>query len=42
LLDDPHLRNGLNIHQGKITCGAVAEARGLPWTSAEKALENGA
>ncbi|MGB8884233.1 MAG: alanine dehydrogenase, partial [Azonexus sp.] len=42
LLEDPHLRNGLNIHQGKITCGAVAEARGLPWTPAEKALENGA
>jgi alanine dehydrogenase len=42
LLDDPHLRNGLNIHQGKITCGAVAEVRGLPWIPAEKALENGA
>jgi alanine dehydrogenase len=42
LLDDPHLRNGLNIHQGKITYGAVAEVRGLTWTPAEKALENGA
>jgi len=42
LLDDPHLRNGLNIHQGIITCGAVAEVRGLPWTPAEKTLANGA
>jgi alanine dehydrogenase len=41
LLDDPHLRNGLNIHQGKITCGAVAQVRGLAWTPAEKALEDG-
>jgi alanine dehydrogenase len=41
LLDDPHLRNGLNIHQGKITYGAVAEVRGLTWTTAEKALGNG-
>ena len=29
LLDDPHLRNGLNVHQGKITNKAVAEALGL-------------
>ena len=42
LLDDPHLRNGLNIHQGIITYGAVAEVRGLPWTPAEKTLANGA
>jgi alanine dehydrogenase len=41
MLDDPHLRNGLNVYRGKITCGAVAEARGLPWIPAEKALENG-
>jgi alanine dehydrogenase len=26
LLDDPHLRNGLNVHAGKITHAAVAEA----------------
>ncbi|MES2354274.1 MAG: alanine dehydrogenase [Pseudomonadota bacterium] len=24
LLDNPHLRNGLNIHRGKVTCEAVA------------------
>jgi len=41
LLDDPHLRNGLNIHQGIITYGAVAEARGLTWTPAETVLGNG-
>jgi alanine dehydrogenase len=29
LLDDPHLRNGLNVHQGKITNKAVADALGL-------------
>jgi alanine dehydrogenase len=26
LADDPHLRNGLNIHDGRIMCRAVAEA----------------
>lgn len=26
LLDDPHLLNGLNVHQGQMTCKAVAEA----------------
>ena len=28
LADDPHLRNGLNVHKGKITNRAVAEALG--------------
>ncbi len=28
LVDDPHLRNGLNIHKGRITNRAVAEALG--------------
>ncbi|PAP93109.1 alanine dehydrogenase [Mesorhizobium wenxiniae] len=28
LIDDPHLRNGLNVHKGKITNRAVAEALG--------------
>jgi alanine dehydrogenase len=28
LADDPHLRNGLNIAFGKVTCGPVAEALG--------------
>jgi alanine dehydrogenase len=29
LMDDAHLRNGLNVHQGKITNKAVADALGL-------------
>jgi alanine dehydrogenase len=28
LVDDAHLRNGLNVHRGKITNRAVAEALG--------------
>ncbi|MDT8311811.1 MAG: alanine dehydrogenase, partial [Methylophaga sp.] len=32
LADDIHLRNGLNIYDGKITCQAVAEAQGLTFT----------
>lgn len=32
--DDPHLFAGLNVHQGKITCRAVAEALGKPYTPA--------
>jgi alanine dehydrogenase len=38
LKDDPHLRNGLNVHAGKITCKPVAEAHGLPYTAAETVL----
>jgi alanine dehydrogenase len=38
LKDDPHLRNGLNVHAGKITCKPVAEAHGLPYTPAEAVL----
>jgi alanine dehydrogenase len=40
LLDDPHLRNGLNVYQEKITCAPVAEALSLSWSDAEKALGN--
>ena len=32
LIDDVHLRNGLNVHDGHITCKPVAEAHGLEWT----------
>lgn len=31
---DPHLLNGLNIHQGKLTYQAVAQAQGLDFTDA--------
>ncbi len=38
LKDDVHLRAGLNVHDGKITCKPVAEAHGLGYTSAESVL----
>jgi alanine dehydrogenase len=38
LLADPHLLNGLNVHRGRITHPAVAEALKLELTSAERAL----
>jgi len=31
LQSDPHLRDGLNVSGGKITCAPVAEAHGLPF-----------
>ena len=34
LMQDPHLRAGLNTHEGQITCQPVAEAHGLPYTTA--------
>ncbi len=33
IADDVHLRHGLNVHAGKLTCQPVAEAQGLPYTS---------
>ncbi len=38
LLDDPHLRNGLNVFRGDITCTAVAEALGCQYRSSEEVL----
>ena len=38
LNDDPHLRAGLNVHDGRLTCQPVAEAHGLAYTPAERAL----
>jgi alanine dehydrogenase len=38
LAADKHLLNGLNIHEGKVTYKAVAEALKLKYTAAEKAL----
>jgi alanine dehydrogenase len=37
--DDPHLMNGLNVHQGKITYAAVAEALKVPFTPAAKIIK---
>jgi alanine dehydrogenase len=38
LRDDANLRDGLNMHHGRITYRAVADALGLPYEPAEKAL----
>ncbi len=39
LADDVHLRHGLNVQDGHITCQPVAQAHGLPYVSAESLLE---
>lgn len=39
LIDDPHLRNGLNVHDGKVTCRAVADALRLRFTAAIDVLK---
>jgi alanine dehydrogenase len=38
MIDDHHLRNGLNVHRGRITNRAVAEALGLDLADAKTAL----
>ena len=35
---DPHLRNGLNVALGKVTCEPVAEAQGLPFVPAAEVI----
>ncbi len=40
LEDDPHLRDGLNVHKGVVTYKAVAEAQGHDFVPAEKALKD--
>lgn len=40
LIEDPHLRAGLNVHGGKLTCEPVAAAHGLPYTQAETVLSD--
>ena len=39
LLDDPNLREGLNVHEGRLTYKAVAEALGLEYTSTQDVLK---
>lgn len=39
LLDDPHLREGLNVHAGHLTYKAVAESLGQAYTPANEALK---
>jgi alanine dehydrogenase len=36
--ENPHLRDGLNVHHGRITYRAVANALKLPYTHADHAL----
>jgi alanine dehydrogenase len=38
LRDDPHLRDGLNVHDGQVFCKPVAEAHGLPVWRIEEVL----
>ncbi len=38
LLDDEHLRNGLNVHQGQVTYKAVSEALGYEYVPPGQAL----
>jgi alanine dehydrogenase len=38
LADDPHLRNGLNVHAGKVTYEAVAHDLNLPYVPVETLL----
>jgi len=37
VLEDPHLRAGLNVYRGRLTYKAVAESLGLPFSPIEKA-----
>jgi alanine dehydrogenase len=37
---DPHLRAGLNVHAGRVTHRAVADALKLPYADADHALQN--
>jgi alanine dehydrogenase len=38
LADNPHLRAGLNVHQGRLTYKAVADSLHLPYLSPEHAI----
>jgi alanine dehydrogenase len=40
LRDDVHLRDGLNVHDGKIYCGPVADAHKLPVASIEQLISS--
>jgi alanine dehydrogenase len=35
LAQDVHLRNGLNVCEGKVTCEPVAQVHNLPYVKAE-------
>ncbi len=37
VLDNPHLRAGLNVHRGRLTCKAVADSLNLPFSPVTEA-----
>ena len=39
LVDDPHLRNGLNVHRGQVTNRAVADALGYTMAEPQAVLK---
>jgi len=39
LTDDPHLKNGLNVAFGKVTCKPVADALGYEYAEPESAMQ---
>ncbi|MFV2092015.1 MAG: alanine dehydrogenase [Hyphomicrobiales bacterium] len=39
-MQNPHLKNGLNVHKGLVTNIAVAESLGIAYTPADKALSH--
>lgn len=39
LEEDPHLRAGLNVHAGQLTCAEVAQAHRLGWVNADTLLQ---
>ena len=39
LKEDPHLRYGLNVHAGRVTDRAVADALNLPYADADHSLQ---
>ncbi len=36
--DDPHLKNGVNVYRGKVTCRPVAEAQGIEYSPIDDLL----
>ena len=38
VLENPHLRAGLNVHQGRVTCRAVADSLGLSFSPVEEPI----
>jgi alanine dehydrogenase len=38
LVQDIHLRRGLNVCEGRVTCAPVAQAHGLAYVTAESAI----